>query len=143
MESDDTARSMLERFLRIAPCRETDSKDIYRIGDLARDFDISLRTLRFYEDRGLLIPDRTGQTRLYSRSDRRRLKLILLAKGIGFSLGDIQKLLDFYDGKPNNGSAGDIILKKFRRQLETLQSQKAEVEKSIANLTNAIELITE
>ena len=143
MESDDTARSMLERFLRIAPCRETDSKDIYRIGDLARDFDVSLRTLRFYEDRGLLIPDRTGQTRLYSRSDRRRLKLILLAKGIGFSLGDIQKLLDFYDGKPNNGSAGDIILKKFRRQLETLQSQKAEVEKSIANLTNAIELITE
>ena len=67
--------------------------ETYRIGDLAREFDITLRTLRFYEDRGLIHPKRDGSTRLYSDYDRSRLSVILLAKKVGFSLVDIQEVL--------------------------------------------------
>src|ERR671929_1496623 len=63
--------------------------DSFSIGDLAREFGVTLRALRFYEDKGLLTPRRIGQTRLYSRRDRARLKLVLMGKKVGFSLLEI------------------------------------------------------
>ena len=72
---------------------------VYRIGELSKEFDVTLRTLRFYEDKGLLSPRRIGNTRLYSRADRTRLKLILLGKRVGMSLLDVKEILDLYDPK--------------------------------------------
>jgi DNA-binding transcriptional MerR regulator len=72
-------------------------KDIYSIGDLSREFGVTLRTLRFYEDKGLISPQRRGTTRLYNRRDRARLQLILRGKKVGFSLEDIKEMLDLYD----------------------------------------------
>ncbi|NIW86644.1 MAG: MerR family transcriptional regulator, partial [Gammaproteobacteria bacterium] len=70
---------------------------VYSIGDLAREFDVTPRTIRFYEDQGLLSPARSGQNRVYTARDRTRLKLILRGKRLGFSLSEIRDILDLYD----------------------------------------------
>ena len=72
-------------------------EETFRIGELAREFDVTLRTLRFYEDKGLLNPRRVGNLRLYTRGDRARLRIILLGKRVGFSLKDIREILELYD----------------------------------------------
>ena len=117
-----------------------EKKQVYRIGHLANEFGVSLRTLRFYEDRGLISPERSGSTRLYSSEDRSRLQVILLAKRVGFSLVDIQELLEIYDG---DGNAEDLaaIKSKFDQQLASLKAQKEEIEVSIENLTESLSLI--
>ena len=69
----------------------------FTIGDLAREFGVTLRTLRFYEDKDLIRPRRQGLNRLYGRRDRARLKLILLGKKVGFSLAEIKEMLELYD----------------------------------------------
>ncbi|MEM7289198.1 MAG: MerR family transcriptional regulator [Pseudomonadota bacterium] len=117
-----------------------DLKEVYRIGDLAREFDVSLRTLRFYEDRGLITPVRSGSTRLYSRDDRKRLKIILLAKNVGFSLIDIQEILKIYDGEGTQDDIG-IIHMKFAKQLDALKIRKFELDRSIEDLVAAIETL--
>ena len=73
-----------------------DTQKTYTIGELARDFDVTTRTIRFYEDQGLLSPKRRGQTRIYSPADRTTLKLILRGKRFGFSLEQIRQLLELY-----------------------------------------------
>ena len=115
-----------------------DFKEIYRIGDLAREFDVSLRTLRFYEDRGLISPQRSGSTRLYSQDDRARLKVILLAKSVGFSLVDIQELLAIYDG-----GEGDVerLKGKFSEQLAALHAKKNEIDRSIVQVHEALKIL--
>lgn len=129
-----SVQALLESFL--APCdeKQANNKELYRIGDLSKHFDVSLRTLRFYEDRGLLSPKRAGSTRLYSHDDRKRLKIILLAKSVGFSLVDIQELLKIYDADAT-GNELKTVARKFAGQLEKLQLQKAEIDKSIEELT--------
>ncbi|WP_068546865.1 MerR family transcriptional regulator [Thalassotalea crassostreae] len=69
----------------------------FSIGDLAREFDITTRSIRFYEDQGLLVPERRGQTRIYNRRDRVRLKLILRGKRLGFTLAETGRLFELYD----------------------------------------------
>ena len=71
--------------------------DSYSIGDLSREFGVTTRTIRFYEDQGLLSPNRNGQNRIYQARDRVRLKLILRGKRLGFSLKEINKLIELYD----------------------------------------------
>lgn len=141
MHQTTTAQNVLEEIADKSLNVGEDFKEIYRIGDLAREFDVSLRTLRFYEDRGLITPNRAGSTRLYSQEDRARLKVILLAKNIGFSLVDIQELLKIYDGE---GSDDDVknIEAKFKRQLDELKIQKYELERSIADTSLAIDILT-
>ncbi len=137
---DMTAQSMLEHLVENFADNTTELKEIYRIGDLAREFDVSLRTLRFYEDRGLISPKRSGSTRLYSNEDRVRLKIIILAKNVGFSLIDIEALLKVYDDG-NNGEDVEYIVSKFKEQFGRLKSQKEELENSIVELSNAINFI--
>ena len=120
----------------MVPSENHEVKDYYRIGDLAREFDVSLRTLRFYEDRGLLHPKRSGSTRLYSTKDRLRLRVILLIKSLGFSLVDIEEMLKLYDGNDTPDSI-DTIVQKFSEQLAVLQAQKSEIEKSITDIQDA------
>lgn len=135
-----TAQSMLEHLVENFADNTTEKKEIYRIGDLAREFDVSLRTLRFYEDRGLINPKRSGSTRLYSNDDRVRLKIIILAKNVGFSLIDIESLLKVYDDDSNEQDVGYLI-SKFKEQFTRLNSQKEELEHSIVELGNAITFI--
>lgn len=135
--SDINAQVMLERLAESFADDTPDTKEIYRIGDLAREFDVSLRTLRFYEDRGLISPKRSGSTRLYSNEDRKRLKIIILTKNVGFSLLDIEALLKVYDG---GESKRDIsyLTDKFKEQASRLDAQKNEIQQSINELARAI-----
>lgn len=112
--------------------------ETYRIGDLAREFDITLRTLRFYEDRGLIHPKRDGSTRLYSDYDRSRLSVILLAKKVGFSLVDIQEVLHIYDRAEELEDAAGKLAARFTEQLDVLKNQKAEIEDAIEQLAETI-----
>ena len=78
-----------------------DSEPTFAIGELAREFDITPRSIRFYEEQGLLSPQRTGQNRIYLNKDRVRLKLILRGKRLGFSLAEVNTLFNMYDTNPN------------------------------------------
>lgn len=115
---------------------------MFTIGELSREFGVTLRTLRFYEDKGLLHPKRQGTTRLYDRRDRARLKLVLLGKRIGFSLVEIKELLDLYDLKDNQKTQFRVSLEKFRDQIKVLEQQKAEIENAINELTDTMKLIS-
>jgi len=87
----------------------TDQAIQFSISDLAKEFDITTRSIRFYEDQGLLAPERKGQTRIYSVKDRVRLKLVLRGKRLGFSLAETKTIFDLYDTE-----------KTEQRQLETM-----------------------
>ena len=115
-------------------------KDVYRIGDLAREFGVTLRTLRFYEDRGLLSPERRGTTRLYSRKDRTRLRLVLLAKVLGFSLTEARQLIDLYHQPDGKRKQLELALERFNEQQVILQEQKREIEESIAAMDLTIKI---
>jgi DNA-binding transcriptional MerR regulator len=127
---------------RSAPAQPTNAEaDGFTISDLAREFDVTLRTLRFYESRGLLAPARSGLTRIYSGRDRARLALILKGKQLGFTLVEIRAMLANEEGKEFKGkepsaSVGGLQLSRgqIAEQLELLRSQRAEIESAIAEL---------
>ncbi|WP_045405145.1 MerR family transcriptional regulator [Vibrio jasicida] len=77
--------------------------DKFKISDLAKEFDITTRSIRFYEDVGLIEPERKGNIRVYQRRDKIRLKLILRGKRLGFSLAEIRELFELYDTQQSNG----------------------------------------
>jgi DNA-binding transcriptional MerR regulator len=105
----------------------------YTIGDLAREFGISLRALRFYEDRGLLSPLRSGSSRIYDARQRTRLELILEGKQLGFTLAEIRALLE---GEERGEDIPKLRLsvKQIDDQIAHLERQKAEIEGAIAEL---------
>ena len=92
------------------------SADLYSIRDLSRDFDVTTRTLRFYEEKGLLEPERLGQKRLYTAADRVRLKLILRGKRLGFSLEESAELIAMYDPESNNAPQLQALIDKIQAQ---------------------------
>ncbi|MCB1460278.1 MAG: MerR family DNA-binding transcriptional regulator [Nitratireductor sp.] len=128
----------LDQILAIYPEDNDGEKRVYRIGDLASEFGVTLRTLRFYEDRGLISPERDGSTRLYSPKDRSRLKVILLAKKVGFPLVEIQELMEIYDQSDDIDDPAGILLKRFSQQMDVLTRQKAEIEAAIEKLKETI-----
>lgn len=119
----------------------TNDKDIYSIGDLSREFGVTLRTLRFYEDKDLISPERRGTTRLYNRRDRARLQLILRGKKVGFSLEDIKEMLDLYDLRDGQVTQLTVSLSKFRDQIRVLEHQREEIDAAIADLTRTCDLV--
>jgi DNA-binding transcriptional MerR regulator len=116
-------------------------KTVFTIGDLAREFDITLRTIRFYEDKGLISPRRRGTVRLYNRRDRARLKLIPLGKKVGFSLSEIGEMLDLYDLKDGQIKQLRFAAEKFGQKIEFLESQRAEIDTALADLGRAREIV--
>lgn len=111
----------------------------FTISDLARDFDVTLRTLRFYESRGLLSPTRSGMTRIYSGRDRSRLALILKGKQLGFTLVEIRQMLANEEKKGAGDGAATVgglhlSTQQVSEQLELLRSQRAEIDAAIAEL---------
>lgn len=117
--------------------REMIVEDALRIGEMARSFGVTLRALRFYEDKGLLNPRRDGSTRLYSRRDQVRLKLILLGRKVGFSLREVKQMIDLYDPKGSNAKQLRVALEKAEKQLGRLNKQKALLDEAISDLTSA------
>ena len=103
-------------------------KKTYSIRELASEFDVTTRGIRFYEDQGLLAPARRGQTRVYSRTDRVQLKLILRGKRLGFSLAQIKELLSLWD-KTNKGSK-----KQLHLLLEKIAEKRAELEQQLEDI---------
>jgi len=117
-------------------------KTNFTIGDLSREFGVTLRTLRFYEDRDLLRPRRQGQNRIYSRRDRARLKLVLMGKKVGFSLGEIKDMLDLYDLKDGQVTQLRVALDRFAKQIAVLRQQKQDVEQAIEELTRTMDIVS-
>lgn len=114
----------------------------YSIGELAREFDLTLRTLRFYEDKGMLRPRRVGIQRIYTRKDRARLKLIVMGKKVGFSLQDIAEMLDLYDLKDGQESQLVIARSRFMEQIELLEQQKQDIEQAVLELQRTVEVVS-
>ena len=98
---------------------------MYTIGDLARELDISTRTIRYYEERGLLRPQRTTNTqqRLYTPGDRVRLKLLLRARGLGFRLEDIRDLFEIYDATHDERAQGKRLRQMIAERLAQIETQ--------------------
>ncbi|MBC6718657.1 MerR family transcriptional regulator [Aurantimonas sp. DM33-3] len=105
--------------------------DSYRIGDLADEFNISLRSLRFYEARGLIHPKRNGSQRIYSHADRARLQLILHFKTLGFSLLEAKEIIEVYDRPDVERSHLVSIQARLREQEQFLRMQADEIERCL------------
>ena len=106
----------------------TKNDTIYTISDLAQRFDITTRTIRFYESEGLLSPERVGQKRLYSQRDYTTLKLILRGKRLGWSLAESRELIQMYNPAQNNQAQYQKVLERVQESRERLQHQLNDIE---------------
>lgn len=110
----------------------------YSISELAREFKVTPRALRFYEDKGLLSPQREGLNRVYSVRDRARLQLILRGKRVGFPLSEIREILDLYDLGDGQRAQMATALKKYRARMVALEAQREDLEGAMEALQNGI-----
>jgi DNA-binding transcriptional MerR regulator len=117
--------------------RDATGADVFTIRDLTRDLGVSARTLRFYEEKGLVDPRRNGQERLYSRRDRARLKYVLMGKSVGFSLEEVREMLDLYDLGDGGVTQLNVALEKFRERIDRLARQKSDIDRAITELSRA------
>jgi len=118
----------------VAPNSGPDARRLYSIGDLAQEFGISPRAIRFYEDQGLLAPQRLAGNRIYTYRDHARLVLILRGKRLGFSLADIKEMLDLYDADRGHQEQLRVSLAKGRRRIAELERQQAEIAVTLREL---------
>jgi DNA-binding transcriptional MerR regulator len=120
---------------------ERDNQDLFAIADLAKEFGISTRAIRFYEAKGLLSPERVGATRIFRRRDRARLILILRGKRLGFSLRDISDYLSLYDA--NRSQQVNLLIDKVDERLASLEGQLLDLQTTIAELRQIRQLADE
>ncbi|MFB3046895.1 MAG: MerR family DNA-binding transcriptional regulator [Acidiferrobacterales bacterium] len=106
----------------------------YSIGELAQEFEVTTRAIRFYEDQGLLSPARNGQARVYSVRDRVRLKLVLRGKRLGFSLGEIGGMLDLYDADPSEVGQLQYFVSKLDERRAQLNQQQQDIQVTLKEL---------
>lgn len=121
------------------PVRRDDGDPVFTIGELAREFNVTLRALRFYEDKNLLHPKRRGTTRLYVPRDRVRLQIILWGKRMGLSLAEIKTLLELYQGADGKRRQLAYAQEKLAEQKTLLNEQKAALERQIDDVCEAID----
>lgn len=100
----------------------------YTITDLAREFGLTTRAIRFYEDHGLLAPKRAGRTRVYCHRDRVRLKLTVRGKRLGFSLVEIRELIDMYDASGDDQAQLERFLEVLKKRRAALEQQREDIE---------------
>lgn len=108
--------------------------ETYTITQLAEEFTITSRAIRFYEDQGLISPRREGMNRIYSYRDRARLKLILRGKRLGFSLAEIKEFLDLYDADHTQVEQLRALLKNARGRIRALESQLQDINVTLEEL---------
>jgi DNA-binding transcriptional MerR regulator len=117
-----------------APHPDDDESRLYSIGELAAEFAITTRAIRFYEARGLLSPQRSGPNRCYTRRDRARLQLILRGKNLGFTLEDIAEYLSLYDRDRGQAAQTQLLLDKVEAHITALTSKRADIERTLKDL---------
>ena len=115
------------------------AQDVMTIRAMCDAFDVTPRTLRFYEAKELLFPIREGQRRLFTARDRARLKLILRGKRFGFSLEEIRRLLDLYDADPAHMTQLQAALEVGRKRLDEMLAERETLDAAIAELRRQIE----
>jgi DNA-binding transcriptional MerR regulator len=106
----------------------------YSISDLAREFDVTPRAIRFYEDQGLLSPKREGQRRIYSLRDRTRLKLTLRGKRLGLSLSEVRELVDMYEPGRDDRPQLERFLAVLQSHRASLETQQADIDAQLAEI---------
>ena len=116
-----------------AKLAETDK--FYSVAELAKELEITTRTLRFYEDRGLVSPQRAGTTRIYSRRDRARMILILRGKRLGFTLREIKDYLDLYDVDHSHTGQLRLLTAAVDERIARLEKQRQALDETMAELT--------
>jgi DNA-binding transcriptional MerR regulator len=118
----------------VPPESSDDADRQFTIGELADAFGITTRTIRFYEARGLLSPQRLGANRSYTRRDKARLTLILRGKNLGFSLEDISEYLTLYDADPVQEAQTRLLLDKIEAAIGDLQLKRADLDRTLRDL---------
>jgi DNA-binding transcriptional MerR regulator len=110
------------------------SDPLYTVTQLAKELGVTARTVRFYEDKGLLNPQRAGNTRIFAHRDKVRLILILRGKRLGFSLREIKEYLDLYDADPTQKEQWRDLLKKVQGRIDRLVDQQKALEETLGEL---------
>lgn len=119
----------------------TGAKAPYSIGEMCDAFGVTARALRFYEDEGLIAPERRGTQRLYSERDRARVAWILRGKRTGFSLAEIRELLDLYDIGDHRQTQRLVTLERCKEKIATLERQRGDIDATITELHQFIALL--
>ncbi|MCL6707838.1 MerR family DNA-binding transcriptional regulator [Pseudomonas sp. R2.Fl] len=114
-------------------------KKHYSITELTREFGVSTRTLRFYEDEGLIHPERRGRTRLYRSADRRLIQEILRGRRIGFTIAEIREIIQVYKEPPGEIGQLKLMMKRIDEKREELRQKRKDIEETIAELDVAEE----
>ncbi|URW76841.1 MerR family DNA-binding transcriptional regulator [Sphingomonas donggukensis] len=125
----------------LAPIAARTDRDAFAISDLSAEFGVTARALRFYEDEGLIAPERRGLQRIYSHRDRARLAWILRGKRVGFSLAEIREMIDLYDIGDGRQVQRKVTLARCRDRIALLERQKHDIDAAIAELQDFVTLI--
>ncbi len=132
---------MATNSMALASIPQRADRESFSISDLSAEFDVTARALRFYEDEGLISPERRGLQRIYSHRDRARLAWILRGKRVGFSLAEIREMIDLYDIGDGREIQRKVTLERCRERIELLERQKHDIDAAIAELRDFIGLV--
>ncbi|MBR0551811.1 MerR family transcriptional regulator [Stakelama marina] len=124
-----------------APIAPRTDRDSFTISDLCAEFEVTPRALRFYEDEGLIGPERRGTARIYSHSDRARLAWILRGKRVGFSLAEIREMIDLYDVGDGRKVQREVTMQRCRERIVLLQNQRKDIDAAINELEDFVAML--
>lgn len=113
---------------------------LYSITEMTREFDISTRTLRFYEDEGLIHPERRGRTRLYRLADRHLIAQILRGRRIGFTIAEIREIIQVYNEPPGEVGQLKLLMKKVDEKRDALRQRRKDIDETIGELDSIEEV---